>query len=202
MRLVVFGFVLLLAACTLPPVVFHDGLPAQVPGPGELAVRGQMNAMYWSESGGDPGVVPGFVTLGARVGSDVGPVAVEGGAGLLGVSVPYFHLGVGSSRPAVTLRGLVFTDGWWQASLLGGPPRKPSGFNWSVGLGSSTLGFGPNVVMENRWGAFTFRGQGSLTWRAPWADTSVKGTVLSVGIGVEPNIDLKRKATADTTKPR
>lgn len=202
MRLVVFGLVLLFAACNLPPVVFHDGLPAQVPGPDRLALRGQMSVMYWSESDDDPAFVPGFMTLGARMGSDVGPVAVEGGAGLLGVSVPYFHLGVGSGRPAVMMRGLVFADGWWQASFLAGPPRRSSGFNWSAGLGASRLGFGPNLVLENRWGDFTLRGQGSVTWRAPWADSMVKGSVVSLGLGVEPSIALKRKATADTTKPR
>jgi hypothetical protein len=192
---------LLFTACVVPPVVFHDGLPAQVAGPGELAVRGGLNAMYWSEDRGSP-VVPGYLTFGARMGGDVGPVSVEGGAGLMGVTVPYFHLGLGLSRPAVKLRGSAFSDGWWQASLLGGPPRKSTGFNWSVGFGASTLGFGPNLLLENRWGPVTVRGQGSLTWRASWADTMVRGTVVSIGIVAEPHIDLTRLAKPDTTQPK
>lgn len=197
MRLVVFGLVLLFAACTLPPVVYHDGLPAQPPGPSELAVRGQVGFWEWNGAEG----LMGYYLLGARVGGEFGKMSVDGGLGMLYTS-PFIQMGLGLSRPALMLRGMTTFDGWWQASLLGGPPRRSSGFNWSAGLASSMLGFGPSVTLENRWGDFTVRGQGSVTWRAPWADSIVKGQVVSLGIAVEPSISLKRKATADTTKPR
>lgn len=195
------GLILLVGSCTLPPVVFHDGLPAQASEPDHLAVRGQVALMYWSENGAQS-AVPGYLSFGARMGTELGAVAVEGGAGLMSVTLPYFHLGLGTSRPAVMLRGSLFTDGWWQASVLAGPPRRPQGLNWSAGLVSSVVGLGPGVTVENRWGDFTLRGQGSVTWRAPWADTTIKGQVISLGIGVEPSINLKRRATAETTQPR
>lgn len=194
------GLILLVGTCTLPPVVFHDGLPAQVSEPDHLAVRGQVALMYWSENS-EQSAVPGYLSFGTRMGTELGPVAVEDGAGLMGVTLPYSHLGLGTSRPAVMLRGSLSADGWWQASLLAGPPRRPQGLNWSVGLVSSVVGLGPGVTVENRWGDFTLRGRVQSPG-AEWADTTVKGQVISLGIGVEPSINLKRRATAETTQPR
>lgn len=197
MRLAVCGLLLLLSACVLPPVVYHEALPAQAPQSEVLALRGEYGAFTWNRAEG----TAGYSLLGARVGGEIGKMAVDGGLGMLYTS-PFIQMGVGLSRPAMMLRGMTTFDGWWQASLLVGPSFRNRGFNWSIGGISSRFGIGPSLVLENRWGPVTVRGQGSVTWRAPWADTTVQGSVMSFSLAVEPNINVGGLFKQDTAQPK
>jgi hypothetical protein len=197
---------LLTGSCVVAPMAYHDGLPAAMPAPGFAAARFEYNRAYWrvNSFSADPYV---YWSGGLRFGQEWRRLCFEEGLTVLnpGKTMPCLQGGVGLRRPAVTLRALwtpvalgptrVDLDPmlWWQVSALVGTPRKSRGFGISTGARTSRIGIGPMAVLDYSHSGISFRLEGSMTFRTPWADSAVQGRVLTVGISAEPTKEIPRK---------
>lgn len=196
---------LLATSCVFAPMAYHDGLPASMPAPGFAAVRVEYNRAYWRHDSisAEPYVYWGG---GLRFGQEWRRFCFEEGLTVLnpGVTLPCLQGGVGLRNPAVTLRALwtpvalgsrIQFDPmlWWQVSALVGTPRKLRGFGISTGARTSRIGIGPMAVLDYSHSGISFRLEGSMTFRTPWADSAVQGRVLTVGLSAEPTKEIPRK---------
>ena len=88
--------VLLMAACTIPPVAFHDGLPAATIAPGDAAARIQYNRGWWFRDGKTEPMQ--YFSGGLRFGQDWGRFCFEEGLTVLnpGGVLPCLHGGIGN----------------------------------------------------------------------------------------------------------
>lgn len=173
---------LLLAGCSMPPVVFHDGLPAAATAPDDADVRLGIQAMNWyvNDYDGhhpDPqwATIPSY-HFGARVGQRTGQFCFEEGINWLYWHgfMPFFTGGIGLSHPAVMLRAAISPVGlsgnggvFWQASLMAGSQRSERGFGFSLGPRASSLGIGGAVLGDWASGNSLIRAELSYTSRAP-----------------------------------
>jgi hypothetical protein len=197
---------LLTVSCVVAPMAYHDGLPAAMPAPGFAAARFEYSRAYWrvNNFSVDPYV---YWTGGLRFGQEWRRFCFEEGLTVLNPDkiMPCLQGGVGLRVPAVTLRalwtpvalGLTRVDLdpmlWWQVSALVGTPRKSRGFGISSGARTSRIGIGPMAVLDYSHSGISFRLEGSMTFRTPWADSAVQGRVLTVGISAEPTKEIPRK---------
>ncbi len=192
------GLVLLvfLAGCPVPPVVFHDGLPARAPRPDEDDVRLGVQAGNWDYRDGSNSIprsiaFPSF-HVGARVGQQAGKLCFEEGLNLLycGTFVPFVTGGIGLTSPAVMLRGAISPlqqgdgDFFWQTSLMAGTPNSER-LSVSVGPRVSSFGIGGAAISDLDFGSSTLRAEVSYTARAPWAGTAVNGNIFTIGLWYE-----------------
>jgi len=190
---------LLSACCVIPPIAYHDGLPAATPMPGTAAARMGYNRFFWhhDSSWERPGE---YFFGGLRFGQDWRRFSFEEGLTVLlpGTVLPCLQAGVGLREPALTVRALwtplaissqVHFDPmlWWQLSALAGTPRNELGPGFSAGVRTSRLGIGPEALADFTLRDISFRLEGSMTFRTPWADSVVQGTVLTVGLTAEPS---------------
>ena len=197
---------LLAVSCAIAPMAYHDGLPASMPAPGFAAARFEYNRAYWWHDGvsEEPAEYYGG---GLRFGQEWRQYCFEEGLTVLnpGAFIPCLQGGVGLREPAVTLRALwtpvmlgplkLEFDPllWWQVSALAGTPRKSRGFGISGGARTSRIGLGPVGVLDYSHSGISFRLEGSMTFRTPWADSLVRGRVLTVGLSAEPTKEIPRK---------
>ena len=209
MRRAMFGLaalVLLSVSCVMAPVAYQDGLPAYTPAPGFAAARFEYNRQYWRHDSISEEPHDYFVG-GVRFGQDWHQYCFEEGLTVLCPStlLPCLQGGIGLRKPAVTLRALwtpvaVHVVGqlkahfdplfWWQVSALAGTPRKPRGFGISGGARTSRIGIGPVAVLDYTHSGISFRLEGSMTFRTPWADSMVQGRVLTLGLSAEPTKEI------------
>jgi hypothetical protein len=201
--LVAFG--LLSVSCVIAPVAYHDGLPACTPAPGFAAARFEYNRTYWWH--GNTREKPDeYFGGGLRFGQDWRRFCFEEGLTMLypGALLPCLQAGVGLRNPAVTLRALwtpVSVGGridfdpmlWWQVSALVGTARTSRGVGFSGGARTSRIGIGPVAVLDYSLSDISFRLEGSVTFRSPWADSNVQGRVLTVGLSAEPTKEIPHK---------
>ena len=107
---------------------------------------------------------------------------------------------VALDRPAIALRGSwqpVYVEGQtatrytagfdpdlsWQVSLVGGSQYQPQGLGWAAGCRVGRQAFGPVLFGEFGSGVLSLRTEISAAFPAPWADSTTKGSYLSIGIG-------------------
>ena len=200
---------LLAVSCVVAPMAYHDGLPASMPAPGFAAARFEYNRAYWRHDGisAEPNE---YFSGGLRFGQEWRQFCFEGGLTVLnpGTFLPCLQGGVGLREPAVTLRALwtpmvvSLVDPptadfdpmlWWQVSALAGTPRKSRGFGISGGARTSRIGIGPVAVLDYSHSGVSFRLEGSMTFRTPWANSLVQGRVLTVGLSAEPTTEIPRQ---------
>jgi len=196
---------LLAVSCVVAPLAYQDGLPASMPAPGFAAARLEYNRAYWRHDSvsAEPYEYWGG---GLRFGQEWRKFCFEEGLTLLypGGFMPCLEGGVGLRNPALTLRALwnpLWVGGrieldpmrWWQVSALVGTPRKPRGFGISSGARTSRIGVGPAALLDYTHSGISFRLEGSLTFRTPWADSAVQGRVLTVGLSAEPTREIPRE---------
>jgi len=197
------GALSLAAMCRAPAVIsYHEDLPAYVPEWGPPESRFGYHRVFWTD--GSVLRPREYFDLGLRVGQRIGQVAFEEGlAATLFESSMDFGPGLALSlaRPLVTLRGswtpaslVGHTDPnrlslsfqaarWWQVSALAGTPYRPHGLGWAAGVRATKQGIGPVVTGELGSGVLSLRAEATVAVPSPWADTNVKGTFFSLGIG-------------------
>jgi hypothetical protein len=191
------GWMLVLAIrCTpIPPVVHHEGLPAYIADCWPPELNGGSSLLYWRHDSIEDGML--IFNGVARTGQHLGLFSVEEGIStiLAGNVLLGPVVGIGLRRPAVTLRGSAYPivvgergvtarvrGEWWQAHLLAGTPFRAHGLGGSVGAEASPYGIGPIIMGELATPDLLWRVEIAGTWKAPWADRSVRGRVYSLGI--------------------
>ena len=203
-RISVFAFMAaILAVCgcmAVPPAVYHEGRTAELSNAWPPEPAGGLSYQIWqyqdrtntAREERDLYLLGGLFT-----GQKLGRFAFEEGfiASGRGVFRVGLEGGVGLRRPSIALRGSFYPlwlsgrgaqfalkDGWWQASLLGGFRLGGGSPALSVGAITSRLGIGPTLLGEYRYQELALRGQGSVTFKAPWAPGNVAGRVITFGI--------------------
>jgi hypothetical protein len=181
---------------------YHEDLPTYAPAWGAPESRFGYYRAFWTD--GRSLRPADYFGPGCRVGQRVGNVAFEQGLAataftnslLLGAGA-----GVSLVRPALAVRftwtpaslaGYVNPDRveasfqpsrWWQVTALAEAAYRPHGFGWSAGARATKQGLGPLLAAESGSGVLSLRGELSATVPAPWADTTTRGTLISLGIG-------------------
>jgi len=183
--------VLLAGSACLPPVAWHDGLPAWSPPAGKPEASIGYHRMFWSEVEGSAW----YVTPGLRVGLARPPTAVDIGlvsmmafdGGDFGLLVgPAFGIGRSDDEMSAMFRASIYFgagSGFWpQASVLVGNGYRARGVNLAVGGRASMLGTGPVAVAGANLGGVELRGELSYMLSMPgsWAT----GRALTVGLTV------------------
>jgi hypothetical protein len=189
---IISALILLSTGCILAPVAYHEGNMGYPTDPGSFDMRAGVHSGVWNSDSGLR--VLSYADIGASVGAKVGPVALElGGNIFTGTGFTAgLQVGVGIVGVPIMLRASAYpTDPtyfldqpWWQFTLLGGTPKRTSGFGISGGAGVSKLGVGPMLVGEYRFSEAALRVELSAGEKAPWASSSGDGKAIMLGVSV------------------
>lgn len=201
---------LLLMLNCMPPLMFHESLPAWIPTTPVPEVRVGVHRGYCSGLSDDvyfdPGPLPLYLNPGVRVGRHFGNYTME--AGLNSLIMPeagvYFvgpSIGAGLADPCVSARltYLMTLDGgelilWPQGSALFGTPRRARGLNLAGGFVGGVLGIGPVGVVEYCAGPVAVRAEASIALPPPWFLWLVRGVTATAGLTVAAPVLENRPA--------
>ena len=190
---------LAIGGCVMPPIAFHDGLPAWTPSTGRTEGSIGYHRMYWSEGEGSvwyltPGIRAGLARPPMAADAGLTSVVVENGGrfgALMGLT-----LGIGYqnkdmsviARPGAYFMSISpdgvefgFDDPLWQVSVLGGSRFTPGRSHVSGGGRISRFGVGPALLVGHSVGPVVLRLEGSYTF--PYNDNAT-GRLLTVGLTV------------------
>lgn len=188
---------LLASSACVPPIAFHDGLPAWTPEPGRADGSIGYHRAYWSRgeysSSGwylTPGVRFGF--LQPPFGADVGLTsAVRIGDGFAALLGPLWGIGYQTRHLSLVVRPSAyvvsiseggvqfgFDDLLWQVSLLAGNGAQSGKTHVSGGGRISRYGIGPVLLVDHSYGRVSLRLEGS--YLLPRTEEA-EGRLLTVG---------------------
>jgi hypothetical protein len=195
----------------MPPLMFHESLPAWIPTTPVPEIRIGVHRGYGAGLSDnvyfDPGLLPYYLNPGVRVGRQIGRFTFE--AGINSVIVPEVKLflvgpsvGIGLTDPCAAARFscLLAVDGdklvpCPQWSWLFGTPRKTAGLNLAAGVMAGVLGIGPVAVAEYCLKPVAIRGEASIALPPPWMLPIVQGVTGTAGLSVAAPV-LENRSTA------
>jgi len=185
------------SGCPMPPIAFHDGLPAWTPGPGKPEGSIGYHRMYWSE-----GERPlWYLTPGFRFGlaqppgaADIGltSVVVEGGGEFAAVLGPTLGIGYQQRDFSVVVRPSAYVlvigvgdvqfadEPFWQVALLAGNGTRAGETHVSGGGRVSRYGVGPVLLVGHSYGPVDLRLEGSYMF----PHSEAEGRLLTVGLTI------------------
>ena len=188
--------------CVLPPIVFHDGLPAWTPGAGKPEGSIGYHRIYWYNSGEYVGSA-WYLTPGFRVGLGRPPLAADigltsmvvesdgefgalvGAALGIGYQRQNFGFMVRPSAYVMSIGGgdvrFGLDDPLWQFSLLAGNGNQPGAVHFSGGGRVGRLGVGPVFLADRTVGPVNLRLETSYTFAY---NDDAAGRLLSVGFTI------------------
>jgi hypothetical protein len=195
--------VVLLCSCgPIPPYVYHEGLTAEMRHSWLPNGRAGANYLVWQHD--SVNTREWNFLGGACVGQKLGRFGFE--EGLVAYGFKSWQVGLtgafGLRNPPIALRAsyyplsvtdyfghgwhanLGFLNRWWQSSLLGGYRFSQDRFGLFGGGIASPRGWGPTLIADCRLCGFALRGQGSFTFRSPWAPSRVAGHIVNLGLTV------------------